>query len=108
LYLNVNDTVKAFAGNDTTLCFADTILLKAGGIDTAGNSNTGLYRWSDITPTKPFPIILGTNDQYDIVASDDEEYRLELFITQGGVECFDDDSMRVFVNPLPNIVLGPD
>ena len=39
---------------------------------------------------------------------DDEEYRLELYITQGGVECFDDDSMKVSVNPLPNIVLGPD
>ena len=108
LYLNVNDTVKAFAGNDTTLCFADTLVLKAGGIDTAGNSNTGLYQWSDITPSNINDIILGTNERYNIVASDDKEYRLELYITQGGIQCFDDDSVMISVNALPNIVLGPD
>jgi len=108
MFLNVNDTVTAFAGNDTTLCLNETILLRAQGMDTAGNSNTGLYRWSDITPTNINTVILGTNDQYDIVATDDEDYRLELYITQGGVECFDDDTMKVFVNPLPNIVLGTD
>lgn len=108
LYLNVNDTVTAFAGNDTTLCINQTIILKAGGIDTAGNSNTGLYQWSDVTPSNISDIIIGTNDQYNIVATNDEEYRLELYITQGGVECFDDDSIKVSVNPLPDIVLGPD
>ena len=84
MFLNVNDTVTAFAGNDTTLCLNETILLRAQGMDTAGNSNTGLYRWSDITPTNINTVILGTNDQYDIVATDDEDYRLELYITQGG------------------------
>ena len=108
LYLNVNDTVQAFAGNDTTLCFNDTIMLNANGLDSAGNSNTGLYRWSDISPTLISPTILGTNKQYNIVASENKDYRLELFVTQGGVECFDDDTMKVFVNPLPDIKLGTD
>lgn len=103
--LFVNDTVKAFAGYEYTLCFGDQLILDAQGLDTAGNSNTGNYEWFDIT--NPPDRSLGTQGYLELVASDTQLFRLDLYQTQEGVTCFDDDYIRVNVNQLPVINLDP-
>lgn len=107
-FLHVNDPVQAFAGNDTNLCERGDIILNARGLDTAGNNNTGLYRWIDVTPSLPIPLILGTNQQYVIQATKEQEFRLRVYQTQKGVQCEDDDTIHVAVDPLPTINLGAD
>jgi gliding motility-associated-like protein len=105
LYLFVNDTVKANAGLDRTLCFNDTIFLNAQGLDTSGTGKSGWYKWHNITPV-PKQVVTpnnGQNTQYKILAKDNVEYSLDLFVTEGGVQCFDDDSVYISVNQLPVI-----
>lgn len=107
--LHVNDPVQAFAGNDTILCKQANFMLNGQGLDTAGNSKTGWYRWSEITPSLPIiPKLLGTDKQYALHITDDQDYRLEVNITQEGVLCKDDDTIHIAVHPLPNIDLGTD
>ncbi|MGB0850864.1 MAG: PKD domain-containing protein, partial [Bacteroidia bacterium] len=104
-FLHVNDTVTALAGNDQTLCFNDLYEIKAGGLDTVGTGKSGLYRWWNITPSTT-PSSIGFNDTYVRTAGFDSTYRLELFVTEGGIECYDDDTMSVAVNALPIIDLS--
>ena len=106
LFLFVNDTVKANAGPDQILCFNDSIHLIAEGLDTAGNGKSGLYRWYDITNLPR--TLIGNSTTYDFLAQTSKDYQLDLFITEGGVQCFDDDSMIVTVNPLPVIDIRGD
>ena len=103
--LFVNDTVTALAGLDKTYCFKDTVTLTAGGIDTAGNGKSGLYIWKEFSPGS---ITLGTKNIYKQVASTNKEFKLELFITQSGKQCYDSDTVKISVNQLPVIKLtGP-
>ena len=106
-FLFVNDTVTADAGDDITLCFNDILMIQAGGLDTVGNGKSGFYKWLDITPPGP-DVIIGTNNIYTFVAAEDKDFRLELYITEGGVSCYDDDSVTCFVNELPVLELGSD
>ncbi|MBI1306145.1 MAG: T9SS type B sorting domain-containing protein [Bacteroidetes bacterium] len=100
MYLDVNDHVEAKAGPDQVLCWNDLLILPAGGLDTATKTyQTGTYRWYDQS-TAP-PTYLGTMDtvSYNIKASTD--FRLELYITEDTTTCFDDDTVKITVNPLP-------
>ncbi len=106
LFLFVNDTVTADAGPDQIHCFDDTVRLAAGGLDTMGNGKSGLYRWYDITSLPR--LLLGTNSNYDFPAQTTTEYQLDLYVTEGGVECYDADSILVTVNPLPVIDIKGD
>jgi len=106
MLIYVNDTVVADAGDDQTVCLNDTFTISAGGIDTAGGIASGLYAWYDITPTNPAPVFIGTVTDTSFVAQGDRVYRLELYRTQAGKECFDDDTMVVTVNQLPIISLA--
>ena len=106
-YLAVNDTVTALAGLDQVQCAEDLYTITAGGADTADKSKSHVYTWSNITPGQP-PIQIGNNDAYDRIADQDSTYRLELYQTEDGVTCYDDDTMQIFVNQLPDIALGSD
>jgi len=106
LFLFVNDTVVADAGDDITLCFNDILMIKGGGLDTVGNGKSGIYRWSDITPPGP-DAILGIHYMYQFTATDDKDFRLEVAVNEGGVSCYDDDTVSCFVNQLPVLELGP-
>jgi gliding motility-associated-like protein len=103
--LFVNDTVTALAGPDQVLCFGDDQIITAGGIDTAGTGKSGLYQWRQYSPTAAF---LGTNTSYTQSATVDKNFRLQLFMTQSGKQCTDDDSVFIDVNPLPTIALTDD
>ena len=105
MYLNVNDTVKADAGPDQVLCYNDTLWLEGRGLDTVGNGKSGVYRWYDLG-NQP-PSFMGTFTRKDFIARDTNDYELQLFVTEGGVQCFDDDTVHVTVNPLPVITLKP-
>ena len=110
LYLFVNDTVTADAGLDRTLCFNDTIFLIGQGLDTVGNGKSGNYQWYNITnfpKTAPSPNN-GKNKNYNINAQNTVEYQLELNVKEGGVECYDDDSVYISVNQLPVIKIRGD
>ena len=107
MYLFVNDTVTALAGADQVSCYNDSFDIVAGGLDTAGNSKSGLYRWSNYNPLVP-DVVVGTNDSFRIRSVSSTNYRLQLYVTEGGVECYDEDSMSILVNPLPVIELAPD
>jgi hypothetical protein len=104
LFLFVNDTVTALAGPDQVSCFNDSFDIVAGGLDTAGNSKSGLYQWYKYRPLAA-DSLLGTNDSYKIRSINSVNYRLQLYVTEGGVGCQDDDSMSVLVNQLPIVQL---
>ncbi|MFT5817005.1 MAG: hypothetical protein ACI95K_000485, partial [Lentimonas sp.] len=107
MFLFVNDTVVANAGQDQTLCFDDPQIITAGGLDTAGTGKSGLYRWSNITSAPP-SINLGTDQTYTYTAGMDSIYRLDLTVTQGGITCIDDDTVNIFVNQLPIVNVSND
>jgi gliding motility-associated-like protein len=104
IFLFVNDTVTALAGPDQVSCFNDSFDIVAGGLDTAGNSKSGLYQWYKYRPLAA-DSLLGTNDSYKIRSINSVNYRLQLYVTEGGVVCQDDDSMSVLVNQLPIVQL---
>jgi gliding motility-associated-like protein len=108
MLLYVNDTVRANAGPDQTVCMNDTFTLSAGGIDTAGANASGLYIWYDITPSNAGIITIGSDADTSFVAKSDRVFRLELYRTQGGTECFDEDTVIIRVDELPVINLGSD
>ncbi|MFY0644499.1 MAG: hypothetical protein JXR19_08535, partial [Bacteroidia bacterium] len=106
--LFVNDTVIANAGPDQVLCLNDSLVILAGGLDTAGNGKTGTYIWYDISTSPPVDINRGTADAIRKLADIDTRYRLYLEVTEGGVTCLDNDSVFIDVNPLPVIDLRSD
>lgn len=106
MYVYVNDTVVADAGPDQTICLNDTFTLSAQGIDTAGGGASGVYVWWDVTPGNPADIRIGTVTDTSFVAVDNRVYRLELYRTQDGVECYDDDTVVINVDQLPVISLS--
>ncbi|MFT5157793.1 MAG: hypothetical protein ACI83I_002355, partial [Bacteroidia bacterium] len=104
--LFVNDTVIANAGADQTVCWNDFLRLPAGGLDTAGNVKTGTYRWWDIT-NPPTRTNMGTADtlKYNIRAT--TNFQLELYVTIDTTTCYDADTVKVTVNPLPKFKMPP-
>ncbi|MFY0644500.1 MAG: hypothetical protein JXR19_08540, partial [Bacteroidia bacterium] len=106
--LFVNDTVIADAGPDQVICFNDELVLPAGGLDTVGNGKSGTYIWYDISTSAPIDLNRGTTDTIRKPADIDTRYRLYLEVTEGGVMCWDDDSVFVDVNPLPVLTMKPD
>ena len=108
MLLYVNDIVIADAGPDQTVCFNDTFTISANGIDTAGAIASGLYTWYDITPSNPAIITIGNDADTSFVASNERIFRLELSRTQGGIECFDEDTVIIRVDQLPIIDLKND
>jgi gliding motility-associated-like protein len=109
-FLEVNDTVTALAGPDQIVCAEDLYTITAGGLDTVGTGKSGFYRWNNITGG--LDRIIGTNQSYDRYGvnqlDNDSTYRLELYVTEGGVQCFDDDTVIIVVDQLPVIALGTD
>ncbi|MCB9240983.1 MAG: gliding motility-associated C-terminal domain-containing protein [Flavobacteriales bacterium] len=102
MYLNVNDTVKAGAGMDRTLCWNDLLTIPATGLDTATKwYQTGRYDWYDITSNPEKYLHSKDTVQYNIKSS--TLFRLDLFITEDTTTCFDDDSVLITVNPLPTV-----
>jgi len=107
MFLFVNDTVVANAGQDQILCFDDPQIITAGGLDTAGTGKSGLYRWSNITSAPPSRN-MGTDQTYTYTAGMDSIYRLDLTVTQEGITCIDDDTVNIFVNQLPIVNVSAD
>ncbi len=86
--VNVNPIPIADAGNDTTMCFSDSVRLTAYG--TPGYA----YEWST-----------GAVTQFIIVSpADTTEYYLT--VTENG--CSAEDTVLVNVNPRPDIFIGND
>ena len=104
--LHVNDTVTASAGPDQTICFNDSLKLVAGGLDTAGNGKTGIYRWYEISP--PIDITLGTDSVLHFVSQKSADYRLTLSVTEDTTSCFDADTVSIKVDPLPVLNIAAD
>ncbi|MCB9241815.1 MAG: hypothetical protein H6608_11815, partial [Flavobacteriales bacterium] len=100
MYLNVNDTVKAGAGPDLTLCWNDLLFIDAEGLDTVTKQyQSGTYRWYDITANPRQ--YLGTMDTLTYNIKSTTSFDLELYITEDTTTCFDNDTVKVTVNPLP-------
>lgn len=93
-----NDKVIAFAGNDSTVCFNDQYAIRGSGLDTFGNQKAGFYEWWDITQT---PKKLGNQTILPIKADIDKTYRLFLSVTEGGVTCTHNDTLKIKVDELP-------
>jgi len=86
--VNVNPNPIADAGNDTTICFGDSVQLTAFG--TPGYS----FQWST-----------GAVTQFIIVApADTSEYYVT--VTENG--CLVEDTVQINVNPRPVIFIGND
>ncbi len=103
MFLNVNDTVRAKAGSDQTLCWNEVVELVAQGLDTATKSyQAGTYRWYDIT-NPPSKNIIGTMDtlSYNILTT--THFLLELDVREDTTTCYHKDSVLVTVNPLPTV-----
>lgn len=103
-FLEVNDTVIANAGPDQAICFGNPYEVRALGLDTFGTGKSGNYRWFNITPSST-PTSMGFDSAYSRIANTDSLYRLELYINEGGITCFDDDTTFVAVKALPEIEL---
>lgn len=95
--LLTNQTVIAFAGNDTSFCASGAITLSAAGsisginyqwFEIPGNANVGNTITISVTPP------IGTTCYYVVV--DD------------GTPCSDNDTVCLTANPLPNVSAGPD
>ncbi len=103
--LYVNDTLFPDAGPDQTKCFNDTLILKAGGLDTVKNGKKGTYMWYKGLPKTT---VLSRAQKWVIIrtkASDD--YLLELQVQEDTTRCYGYDTAFVTVNPLPVIQLIP-
>ncbi|MFT5157351.1 MAG: hypothetical protein ACI83I_001912, partial [Bacteroidia bacterium] len=104
--LIVNDTVKANAGMDQTVCWDDVLKIKAKGLDTAGNAKSGGYDWYDITKP-PVRTHLGKADSLSYQIKTTTSFELALFVKEDTTTCYHKDSIKVTVNPLPTFKMPP-
>ena len=91
-----NQTVFAFAGNDTSFCASGLITL-----DASSSINGITFQWFDLTNTLlgssaslTFNPVSGTNSFYVVV--------------DNGTGCSDSDTINLTVNPLPLVNAGAD
>ncbi|MCB9262028.1 MAG: gliding motility-associated C-terminal domain-containing protein [Flavobacteriales bacterium] len=107
MILHVNDTVKADAGQDQVLCWNDVVVIAAGGLDTAGNAKSGWYVWNDITnPANVKEFSRDDTLKYNIKTTTD--YQLQLYVIEDTTRCYDDDTVKITVNPLPTVKMPND
>ena len=80
VWVLIAEEVFANAGEDQTICYGDQAILTAtGGVE---------YEWSTGETTQTITVTPGTTSTYYVIVSDG---------------CSDEDTVIVFVNPLPNI-----
>jgi gliding motility-associated-like protein len=108
LILYVNDTVRAIAGSDQIICWNDTLILTALGLDTVGNGKKGTYRWWDITISAPAKVLKGTASVLKFPLKTSTDYWLELYVTEDTTTCYSQDTTKIFVNALPVITMPDD
>ncbi len=101
--LLVNDTLFPYAGPDETKCFNDTMLLKATGLDTLGNSKIGTYLWYRGLPKTPPVFSTKQTVKFNIKTSN--IYLLELQVQEDTLRCYGFDTVDIKVNPLPVLTL---
>ncbi|MCB9262029.1 MAG: gliding motility-associated C-terminal domain-containing protein [Flavobacteriales bacterium] len=107
MILHVNDTVKADAGQNQVLCWNDVVVIAAGGLDTAGNAKSGWYVWNDITnPANVKEFSRDDTLKYNIKTTTD--YQLQLYVIEDTTRCYDDDTVKITVNPLPTVKMPND
>ncbi len=107
MQLHVNDTVTANAGLDQILCWNEWLELVGTELDTAGNDKSGTFRWWDVT-NPPTRTNMGTTDTLAYYIQTTTDFQLELFVTEDTTTCYDDDTVSVLVNPLPDFNMPGD
>ena len=108
----MNDTVRAFAGEDQIHCWNEEVVLIANYLDTANNNKTGRVIWRQ----EPAGTFLSGNDtvRFNLGAKDDpfasKDYRYSLFleITEDTVSCSDKDTVLYSMDPLPKLTMPND
>ncbi len=106
--LFVNDTVRTYAGPDQTKCWGDTLTLIASGYDSSASYKRGEYRWWDYTTIPGTRVNKGNKTKISFQTKLTADYQLELFVTEDTTICVHRDSVNVWVNPLPVMVLPED
>lgn len=107
IQLYMNDTIKADAGIDRTLCEYDWLELVAKGFDTTGATKYGTLQWWDIT-NPPARVDYGDNDTVAYSIRQSTTFELELVVTEDTTTCSDKDTAVITVNPLPTVNMPPD
>jgi len=102
------DTVNLFVNNpkpklgpDLTLCENDTVTITAEDADT--------YQWFDLAgfTVSPLPTPIATGPSYFATVTGNVGYVVKGTQTYQNVTCFAFDTIRVNMNPLPEITLTP-
>ena len=103
LNLFVNDTLYPNAGPDQTICFTDTLLLYASGLDTIGNGKSGTYIWYKGLPRAG----AGASrlEKWYSVPKKSDNYLLELQVQEDTTRCYGFDTTFIKVVPLPVLML---
>jgi len=91
-------TVLADAGADRTLCIDPNSIL----LDGSPSQNAVLYNWTQLAPTNTIANTVTTSVIPTIGTN-----TYVLLVTSSVAICFDDDTVLVVVNPLPDINAGP-
>ena len=92
--VEVNPLPIADAGNDTTICFGDTVQIGIEGSSLLTYSWSPATNLSDVTVPNPLAFPLATGD-----------YFLSVTDANG---CFNFDTVTIFVNQLPNVIAEKD
>ena len=108
----MNDTVRAFAGEDQIHCWNEEVVLIANYLDTSNNNKSGRVIWRQ----EPAGTFLSGNDTVrfnlgvkdDPFASKDYRYSLFLEITEDTVSCSDKDTVLYSMDPLPKLTMPND
>lgn len=98
LTINGSFTVVANAGTDMTLCVTPNAI----NLDGSASINGQTYNWTQLAPTNTIANTVSTSV---IPAIGTNTY--VLLATSSVAVCFDDDTVLVIVNPLPDVNAGP-
>lgn len=98
LFVNV---AKPELGNNRNICENDTVTLVA--------SNSDTYTWYSLSgfTTNPLPPSLGTGQTYFTTITQSVGFVVKGVQTYQGVTCEGFDTVRITMNPLPEIFLSP-
>ncbi len=98
LFVNV---VKPELGNNRSICENDTVTLNA--------SNSSTYTWYNLAgfTTNPLPTAIATGASYFTTITQNVGYVVRGVQTYQGVTCEGYDTIRITMNPLPEVLLSP-